>query len=255
MSEESKKFTGFCFRGRTYVFKRMLIEFKVAGAKLTRDLQKVLGVRLLRRAEDYLDDILIHSRDEEEHLKLIERSWKTIKPKKGSWMQRSVRFLGHTLDEHKICMEEETKEAITSFRTPTSEKTVQSFLGLCNWDRKCIENLSDDTRPLEKLLKKARSFTWGPEKEEAFDRIKDKFRRATGLYLIGKGGSFGIKTDASKVGLGARLCQHDPGEEDRRTLAYASRSLKAREEKYTITALEGLAVVWALKKLFIWLSG
>lgn len=139
MSEDSKKFTGFCFRGRTCAFKRMPFGFKVAGAKFVRGLRKVLGSWLLRKAKIYLDDILIQSSDKEEHLRLIEGVIQaleagevTINPEKCSWMQRSVRFLGHTLEEHKICIKEGTKEAITSFRTPTSNKTVQSFLGMCN---------------------------------------------------------------------------------------------------------------------------
>lgn len=139
MSGESQKFTGFCFRGRTCVFKCIPFGFKVARAKFTRGLRNVLGAWLLRKVKIHLDDILIHCSDEEEHLKLIEgviqaleAGGVTINPKKCSWIQRSVKLLGPTLDGHKICIEEETKEAITNFRTPTSKKTVQPFLGRYN---------------------------------------------------------------------------------------------------------------------------
>lgn len=62
--------------------------------------------------------------------------------------------------------------------------------------------------------------------------------------------------DASKTGLGARLYQYDESETNKKfTIAYASRSLKAAEKNYTITELECLALVFALKKWHVILMG
>lgn len=93
--------------------------------------------------------------------------------------------------------------------------------------------------------------TWAEEQENAFRSIKEKFRNATGLYLIRENGTFGIETATSGVGIGARLYQYEPGNPEGYTVAYASRSLKDREERYKTTELEGLAVVLALKKWYV----
>lgn len=53
-----------------------------------------------------------------------------------------------------------------------------------------------------------------------------------------QGYQFEINIDASKTGLGARLYQYRDGEDEKYTIAYASRSLKSAEKNYTITELE-----------------
>ncbi|KMQ88181.1 retrovirus-related pol polyprotein from transposon [Lasius niger] len=67
---------------------------------------------------------------------------------------------------------------------------------------------------------------------------------------------FGIFVDASKFGLGAQLYQYDDSnEEEKFTVAYASRSLKGAELNYTVTEIECLALVWALRKWHTTLLG
>ncbi len=57
---------------------------------------------------------------------------------------------------------------------------------------------------------------------------------------------FTLCTDASAVGIGAILMQSFKGQRPR-VIAYASRVLTPSESKYSVTNLEALAVVWALK--------
>ncbi|KMQ92189.1 retrovirus-related pol polyprotein from transposon, partial [Lasius niger] len=67
---------------------------------------------------------------------------------------------------------------------------------------------------------------------------------------------FGIYVDASKYGLGARLYQYKENRpEERFTVAYASRSLKGAKLNYTVTDIECLALVWALRKWHATLLG
>ncbi len=53
-------------------------------------------------------------------------------------------------------------------------------------------------------------------------------------------------TDASATGIGAVLMQPDDLGTNR-PIAYASRTLNSAEANYSVTYLEGLAIVWALK--------
>lgn len=129
-----------------------------------------------------------------------------------------------------------------NFPKPKNKKTLQSFLGLINWERRFIKNLAQLTRPLEELLKKDKKFVWTEEHQQAFVKIKKTFQEAGNLCLIQLGLHFGIFIDASLHGLGARLYQYD-SEGRRYTVAYASRSLKGAEANYTITKLKYLALV------------
>lgn len=103
-------------------------------------------------------------------------------------------------------------------------------------------------------MRKGVKFVWDETIERAFSRIKDSVRDAERLYLLDPALKLGMETEASTAGLGARLFQYD--EENREyTIAYASRSLRGAERRYTITELEGLALVWSIRKWRVILMG
>ena len=64
-----------------------------------------------------------------------------------------------------------------------------------------------------------------------------------------------LYTDASDVGLGAIICQHDPGSKQRKIIAYASRSLTDVEKRYSTTEKEALAIVYVTDKFRLYLFG
>ncbi|XP_014473234.1 PREDICTED: uncharacterized protein LOC106743678, partial [Dinoponera quadriceps] len=255
---ESQKYTGFLFDGQTYVFQRMPFGLKTAGASFTRALDRVIaGVHHLRPyITMYLDDILIASETPEQQIEQLDELFRALQQagiklnrEKCEFLKPRVSFLGHNLSETKIEMTRSTKEAIRAFPTPQSVRQVQAFLGLANWDRKFVPNLARMTRPLEELTQKGAKFRWDAEKRRAFEEIKKAINDAECLFLVRKDLHYGLETDASCVGLGARLYQFEKRKPHREyTLAYASRALKPAERNYTTTEQEGLALAWALEK-------
>lgn len=153
-------------------------------------------------------------------------------------------------------MNEDTKLAIRNFERPRNKKGIQAFLGLVNWDRKFIKELAEMTKPLEHLLWKNVKFEWTDERERSFGKIKRAFTEAPCLFIIRLGLKFGLHVDASKYSLGARLYQYSENEPDKQyTIAYASRSLRGAELNYTVTEIECLELVWALRKWHTTLLG
>lgn len=151
-------------------------------------------------------------------------------------------FTGHTFRELKAEINADTRAAIRNFERPRNKKGIQAFLGLINWDRRFIKNLSKRTQPLEELLKKGSRFEWKEEQQKAFDGIKRDFDEATELFLIRPEYKFGIATDAAYDGLGTRLYQYREDDPARYTVGFASRSLKGAEHNYTVTELECTSV-------------
>ncbi|KMQ91596.1 reverse ribonuclease integrase [Lasius niger] len=263
LQEESKRYTGFKFDNQTYVFRRLPFGLKTAGASFTRAMQRAIGDECDPFTIVYLDDILIASNSLEEHVfhvnYILERLKKVgfrLNREKCEFMKTEIRFLGHTFNQIKAEMNEDTKLAIQNFERPRNKKAIQAFLGLVNWDRRFVKNLARMTKPLERLLKKTEKFVWTEETQKAFAEIKRAFQDAPCLFVIRPGLKFGIYVDASKYGLGARLYQYGEDKpEERYTVAYASRSLKGAELNYTVTEIECLALVWALRKWHATLLG
>ena len=64
-----------------------------------------------------------------------------------------------------------------------------------------------------------------------------------------------IPVVASPVGLAAILTQVDQNTEEKHVITYASRSLRATEQRYSQTELEALAIVWACEHLHLYVYG
>src|SRR6266511_6021202 len=102
--------------------------------------------------------------------------------------------------------------------------------------------------PMTDLLKKNTPFIWGTEQQQAFDTIKERLTTASVLAHPNFEKLFFLYTDASKEGVGAILAQKQPDGRIHPVQFVSHRNNKA-EQNYLITDLEGLAVIWAVKKL------
>ena len=120
---------------------------------------------------------------------------------------------------------------------------------------KFIPNFSDITKPLRELTKKDALFQWKEEHSQAFQNIKRTLTSDTVMAYFDKEKHTELTTDASPWGLSAILAQHTPGQDDRRVVAYVSRSLTPVEQRYSQTEREALAIVWAVERLHTYLYG
>ncbi|GJT96213.1 putative nucleotidyltransferase, ribonuclease H [Tanacetum coccineum] len=196
----------------------------------------------------FIDDILVYSKDEEEHekhlkiiLELLKKERLYAKFSKCNFWLDSVQFLGHVIDCNGVHVDPAKIEAIKNWAAPTTPTEVRQFLRLVGYYQRFIEGFSLISKPLTKLTQKDKKYEWGKEEEEAFQTLKQKLCSAPILALPEGTEDFVVYCDASLKGYGAVLMQRE------KVIAYASRQLKVHEENYTTHDLELGAVVFALR--------
>ncbi|GKE18467.1 putative reverse transcriptase domain-containing protein, partial [Tanacetum coccineum] len=177
----------------------------------------------------FIDDILIYSKDEEEHgkhlkiiLELLKKEKLYAKFSKCDFWLDLVQFLGHVIDRSGVHVDPAKIEAIKSWTAPTTPTEVRQFLRLAGYYRRFIEGFSLISKPLTKLTQKNKKYEWGSEKEEAFQTLKHKLCSAPILALPKGTEDFVVYCDASLKGYGAVLIQRE------KVIACASRQLKIR---------------------------
>ncbi|CAG8599587.1 7023_t:CDS:2 [Rhizophagus irregularis] len=79
----------------------------------------------------------------------------------------------------------------------------------------------------------------------SFENLRDKLTTAPIVQYPDFSKPFFLYTDALIIGLGVILAQKNDDQEH--VIAYASETLIPAEKNYTITELECLAIVWAVK--------
>ena len=196
----------------------------------------------------FIDDILIYSKNEEEHAQHLRMVLQRLREHKlyaklskcEFWM-REVAFLGHVVSEEGVKVDPQKIQAIMDWPIPKNPKEVRSFLGLAGYYRKFVADFAKIARPLTQLLHKDTKYEWTEECQTSFDELKKRLTSSPVLALPQGTEGFEIFSDASKQGLGCVLMQNG------RVIAYASRQLKKYEENYPTHDLELAAVVFALK--------
>lgn len=261
LREGDKKYTGFLLGTQTYQFTCLPFGLCTAVSSFTRCISKILGPEFDSFVIAYIDDLLIFSESFEDHIGHLARVFSrlseagfTVKFKKCNFVPDTLKYLGYVITCEGICPDPERVDTIKGFPAPRNIKGLQSFLGLCNYDRNFCENFSSAVEPLTRLLRKKTKWAWNEEQQHAFERIKKILSNEIFLYHPDQSLDFFVQTDASEYGLGAQLYQR--ATDGRRcVIAYASRLLLDREKAYTSFEKEVLAAVFALKKWRTYLLG
>ena len=102
--------------------------------------------------------------------------------------------------------------AITDWKTPTTLKYIQSFLSFANFYCHFIPKFSNIAQPLNQLAKKNTPFEWGIDQQKAFDKLKNIFMTHPFLLIPDISKPFWLKTDASRVAVGAVLSRQTADE-------------------------------------------
>ena len=172
LGKDSRAKTAFITPFGKYEFNMVPFGLAQAPAYFQALISKVLK-GLHKFAVTYLDDIIILSKDEEEHLehlriifqRLKEASLK-LKRSKCDFMNTHIHYLGHLISSNGI---QPLPEKLRSI-----ENMPALGLGLTGYYQKFVPRFSDLSRPFTRLTRKDVLFEWTKECQACFKLLKEK---------------------------------------------------------------------------------
>ena len=240
-----------------YQFNRVPFGLAQAPAYFQRLINEVLtGCDF---AMGYLDDIIIYSKSEEEHLQHLEEIFERLrkaglklKLQKCSFFKKHIQYLGHLISDEGIQPLPEKLESIRNMPTPTSAKQVKQFLGLVGYYRKFVPCFADIARPLTKLTKKNEPYNWTTECDKCFHMLKNYLQEAPILKYPDPEADYILYTDASKYAYAGVLTQKVDGTDH--PVAYTSGLFRGSQLNWAALTKEAYAIYMAVKKLSFYLD-
>ena len=137
---------------------RMPFGLTNAPATFQRLMESCLGDLHLNWCIIYLDDIIIFSKDPDEHItqltgvfEKLARAGLKLKPSKCEFFKAKLKYLGHVVSQEGIATDPIKIEAILKWPQPRTVMDVRSFTGFTNYYRKFIKGYARIARPLHEL--------------------------------------------------------------------------------------------------------
>ena len=262
VAEADRHKTAFTTPFGLYQFKVMPFGLQGAPATFQRMMDRLVdGCDAFAAA--YLDDLIIHSNTWEKHLQHIKSilvrlraAGLTAKPTKCQFGMRECGYLGHVVGNGMVRPELSKVDAVQCFAVPKTKKQIRAFLGLTGYYRKFIPNYASVAVALTDLTRKSapNRVTWTMECDRAFQRLKFLLSSSPVLRSPDFQKPFILQTDASDFGVGAVLSQEDENGDDH-PVAYFSRKLLPREQRYSTIEKECLAIKLATHAFRVYLLG
>ena len=204
----------------------------------------------------YFDDIMIHGRTKEEHDEILRKVLQRARERnvrfnvnKIQIASEQVRYLGHIFSHNEIKPDPDRLKAIEKMGRPKNKKDLQTFLGVANYLRPFLPNLSELTAPLRELLMKNVIFLWTELHDRVVNEIKNHIMNSKILVPFDVTQDIVIQCDASQNGLGCCLLQNG------KPISFASRSLSSAERNYSQIEKEMLSIIFACQKFNFYTYG
>ena len=209
----------------------------------------------------HIDDILIFSKTDEEHLQHIDTVLTDlgkcnfmVSAKKMQPFQRQINFLGHMLDGEKKWIPDERRSYFDLLEPPQTKKQLQSLLGIANYMANFIDSYAMIVGPLYDALKgksdKAQ-IVFNDIQKKAFYELKKRISQAPRLGLLDTSRTIYMECDASLVGTGSVVYheKQENGKTVREIIRYGSRRFSLTESlNHTSLEKEAMAILIGVKQ-------
>jgi hypothetical protein len=179
MKKEDEPKTRFITLSGTYCYLRMPEGLKNAGGSFSRMTTKVLSTQIGRNVLTYVDDIIVKSTKQENHIVDLQETFANFRKtglklnlekcifgvKKGKFPRCLVSTKGIEANPSKI-------EAIHRMEPPKSRKGAQRLTERLASLNRFISRSAERKLSFFEVLKSVVVFQWGPIQQKAFDDLK-----------------------------------------------------------------------------------
>jgi hypothetical protein len=219
MKREDEPKTSFITPTGTYCYLRMPKGLKNVGGSFNRMIAKVLHSQIGRNVLTYVDDIIVKSTKQENHIADLQETFANFRqaglklnPEKCVFGVKKGKFFG-CLEK---CVFGVTKgieanpskiEAILRMEPPNSKKRAQRLAGRLSSLNRFISRSTERNLPFFEILKSAEVFQWCPAQQKAFEELKQYLIDLTTLTPPSPGTLLLLYVAASHSAISAALVQ------------------------------------------------
>jgi hypothetical protein len=179
MKKEDEPKTSFITHSGTYCYLRMPEGLKNAGGSFSRTTAKVLHSQIGRNVLTYVDDIIVKSTKQENHITDLQETFTNFRqaslklnPEKCVFEVKKGKFLGCLVSTKGIEANPSKIEAILRMEPPSTKKGAQRLTGRLASLNQFISRSAERILPFFEVLKSAEVFQWGPTQQKAFEELK-----------------------------------------------------------------------------------
>ena len=155
----------------------MSFRLKNMGTTYQRLMNKMFAHQIGRSLQVYMDDMLVKSLQEDNHLSNLQETFDTLRsynmklnPSKCTFRVTTGKFLGFMVSQRGIKVNPNKIRAIMEMTPPTSIKEVQSLNGKVATPNRFVLSAIDKWLPFFRTLKK--SFDWTADCQQASEDLK-----------------------------------------------------------------------------------
>ncbi|GJZ95990.1 reverse transcriptase domain-containing protein [Tanacetum coccineum] len=257
MAKEDEEKTAFITSQGIFCYSKMPFGLKNAGSTYQRLVDKAFQRQIGRNLEVYVDDLVIKSHTEEEIIRDITETFKTLRqinmklnPKKCTFGMQEGMFLGYKVSTNGLRACPEKADTVLSLPSPRCIKDVQKLNGKLASLNRFLSKSAEKSLPFFKTLKKCTKksdFQWTPEAEEAFKQMKKLITELPTLTAPREHEELIIYLAAAKEAISAVLMTDREGRQI--PVYFVSRTLRGPEVNYTPMEKLVLALLSASKRL------
>ena len=265
LGKSSRAKTAFVTPFRKYRF--LMVPFGLAQASVYFQLLMNKVLKGLKFAMTYLDDIIIFSENELQHLEHLEivfshlqEAGLKMKHSKCDFFKSEIHYLGHLISPEGISPLPNKLDCMKHMPAPKDAKEIKQFLGLTGYYRKLVPRFADISRPLTTLMKKDRKFKWTPACQKSFELLKETLCGEPVLKYADTSEPYTLYTDASKFSWAGVLTQSHTTVIDGKStttdhpVTFVSGLFRGSQLNWAALMKEAFAIYMSVKKLLFYLT-
>ena len=175
VAEKDRQKNVFCTTEDLFEFKVMPFGLCKAPATIQRLMDLLLAGLQWSQCLVYIDNVIVHGQSFSTHLENLQfifdhlrSAGLKLKLTKCNFLQHQVKYLGHVVSTDGVTLDPTTIDKVANWRTPTTVRDIQQFLGLASYYRKFLHGFADLAKPLHHLVGRNVSFQWTEDCQTSF---------------------------------------------------------------------------------------